>query len=54
MTHDRPYHPALTRASAREELLRNAGEQFDPAVVSALLEELDSARPRAHLSAVVG
>jgi diguanylate cyclase (GGDEF)-like protein len=53
MTHDRPYHPALTRASAREELLRNAGKQFDPAVVSALLEELDSARPRAHLSAVV-
>ena len=42
MTRDRPYREALDPAGARAELRRQAGKQFDPAVVSAfegLLEE---------------
>jgi HD-GYP domain-containing protein (c-di-GMP phosphodiesterase class II) len=41
MTSDRPYRRALSRADAVEELRRNAGTQFDPRVVQALLAELD-------------
>ena len=37
MTTDRPYRRALTLAVAVEELERNAGTQFDPAVVAALV-----------------
>jgi HD-GYP domain-containing protein (c-di-GMP phosphodiesterase class II) len=37
---DRPYRPARSAADAREELLRVAGSQLDPAVVAALLDEL--------------
>jgi response regulator RpfG family c-di-GMP phosphodiesterase len=33
MVHDRPYSEALTHEEALEELRRNAGTQFDPAVV---------------------
>ena len=37
MTSDRPYSPALSDAEALEELRRNAGSQFGPAVVAAFL-----------------
>ena len=40
MTSDRPYRPALPAEVARQELVRNAGSQFDPRVVEALLEVL--------------
>ena len=40
MTADRPYRSALGLQAARSELLRCAGEQFDPRVVSALLAAL--------------
>lgn len=38
MTAERPYKKAMSPAAAREELLRCAGSQFDPAVVRALLQ----------------
>jgi diguanylate cyclase (GGDEF)-like protein/putative nucleotidyltransferase with HDIG domain len=41
MTSDRVYRPALTTQSAREELLRCAGTQFDTRVVDAFLAVLD-------------
>ena len=37
MTSERPYSPALSEAEALEELRRNAGRQFAPAVVAAFL-----------------
>ena len=37
MTADRPYRKGMSRAAALEELIRNAGTQFDPAVVDAFL-----------------
>jgi diguanylate cyclase (GGDEF)-like protein len=37
MTSDRPYRPAMDRADAIAELRDNAGSQFDPQVVEALL-----------------
>jgi hypothetical protein len=37
MTSDRPYRKALSFATAREEILREAGRQFDPQVVEAFL-----------------
>jgi len=37
----RPYRQARSVADAREELIRHAGRQFDPACVRALLEHLD-------------
>ncbi|MCW2993249.1 MAG: hypothetical protein JWQ18_744, partial [Conexibacter sp.] len=43
MTSDRPYRAAMSTARAREELRACAGTQFDPAVVDALLAELDAA-----------
>ena len=43
MTSDRPYRRALGRATAVEELRRNAGTQFDPRVVATLLVLLDEA-----------
>lgn len=36
MTSDRPYRAGLTPAQAREQLLREAGRQFDPTVVAAV------------------
>ncbi|MBJ7347513.1 MAG: HD-GYP domain-containing protein [Thermoleophilaceae bacterium] len=40
MTSDRPYRAALPEHEARAELVRNAGTQFDPVVVGALLAAL--------------
>jgi hypothetical protein len=37
MTHDRPFRPALSREAALEELERNAGTQFHPAVAKAFV-----------------
>ncbi len=48
MTSDRTYRRALGYEEAVEELQRCSGTQFDPAVVQALLEELEQpARRRA-------
>ena len=41
MTSSRPYRPALSRGAAEEELRRGSGTQFDPEVVSALVETLE-------------
>jgi len=41
MTSDRPYRARLTAGDAREELLRNAGSQFCPRTVAALLSVLE-------------
>ncbi len=42
MTSERPYRPAMGAAEACAELRRNAGTQFDPKVVEALLAELEA------------
>ncbi len=42
ITSSRPYRDARTVAHAREELERNAGSQFDPACVEAMLELIDA------------
>jgi diguanylate cyclase (GGDEF)-like protein/putative nucleotidyltransferase with HDIG domain len=42
ITSSRPYREALSVAHACDELKRNAGSQFDPACVQALLECLDA------------
>ena len=42
MTSQRPYREALPVASARAELERCAGTQFDPQVVDAFLRVLDA------------
>ena len=42
MTSTRPYREALSEAVARAELLRGAGTQFDPQVVDAFLQILQS------------
>ena len=46
MTSDRPYRAARSRRSAIEELCRCAGEQFDPAIVSAFCEVAAAAPAR--------
>ncbi len=45
MTSDRPYRDAMSPERARRELKLHAGTQFDPQVVDALLEVLDSRAP---------
>ncbi len=40
MTTDRPYRKAMPIEAAIEELKRNSGSQFDPAVVEAFLKML--------------
>jgi len=47
MTTDRPYQDGISEAEARDELLRNAGSQFDPGVVQALLRVLEARSARA-------
>ena len=47
MTSDRPYRRALPCEVAHAELRRNAGTQFDPKVVDALLGEVGAARRQA-------
>jgi HD-GYP domain-containing protein (c-di-GMP phosphodiesterase class II) len=49
MTSDRPYRRALSHETAVEELRRNAGTQFDPQVVEALLAHLAEAPARATI-----
>ena len=44
MTTDRPYHRALERHEAEEELRRNRGTQFAPAVVDAFFRALNRSR----------
>jgi len=45
MTSDRPYRPALSHSQAIEEIERNAGTQFDPRVVTVMLEWAGEASP---------
>lgn len=47
MTTDRPYRRAMSHELAVEELRANAGTQFDPRVVDALIAELGSPVPAA-------
>ncbi|HEY8534981.1 MAG TPA: HD domain-containing phosphohydrolase, partial [Vicinamibacterales bacterium] len=42
LTNDRPYRPATSIQLAIEEIRREAGRQFDPAVVDALVRVLES------------
>ncbi len=44
MTHERPYRPRLRPREAMEEIRRGAGDQFDPAVVDALVRLWESGR----------
>ncbi len=41
MTHDRPYHKAMSAEAAVEEVIRCSGTQFDPAIVKTFLEMLE-------------
>ena len=47
MTTNRPYRSALSVAAAKAELAANAGSQFDPTVVAALLDVLGEAEQAA-------
>jgi diguanylate cyclase (GGDEF)-like protein len=47
MTSDRPYREAMTWSQAAQELVDNAGTQFDPTVVDALLAEAAHVSPHA-------
>ncbi len=49
MTTERPFKPAIDEQAARAELLRCAGNQFDPAVVEAVCRALDE-RPGAQVT----
>ncbi len=50
MTTNRPYRPAMSLDRAREELQLNAGTQFDPQVIEALLAEIDHQTVRVQSS----
>ncbi len=43
MTTTRPYRPAMTQSVAVAELVKNAGTQFDPRVVDALIDATETA-----------
>jgi HD-GYP domain-containing protein (c-di-GMP phosphodiesterase class II) len=43
ITSDRCYRPSRSPSAAREELMQEAGGQFDPMVVAAVLDELKPA-----------
>jgi HD-GYP domain-containing protein (c-di-GMP phosphodiesterase class II) len=49
MTSSRPYREALPTAQAREELLRCAGTQFDPQVVNAFLQVLQTQEAQVNI-----
>jgi diguanylate cyclase (GGDEF)-like protein len=51
MTSDRPYRAGMSHADAAAELRSCAGTQFDPAVVSALLDSLAETAPPAAVPA---
>ena len=46
MTSDRPYRPALPNATAKDEIRKQAGAQFDPRLVDQFLEIPDEALAR--------
>jgi HD-GYP domain-containing protein (c-di-GMP phosphodiesterase class II) len=50
MTTDRVYRRALSTEEALDELRRNAGSQFDPSVVAALVEIIEEGEPMAATS----
>ncbi|MEJ7716488.1 MAG: diguanylate cyclase [Thermoleophilaceae bacterium] len=50
MTTDRAYRGALTFEAATGEMRRGAETQFDPGVIAALLEELETSRPQSLLA----
>lgn len=41
MTHNRPYHKAMSNSEAKEELIRCSGTQFDPNIVNVFISMLD-------------
>ena len=51
MTSNRPYRAAMRAEEATRELMANAGTQFDPAVVAALIEEIAERPSDAELPA---
>lgn len=51
MTSDRPYRESMTLDEAKEELINNAGTQFDPEIARIMLEVLGSCQlPREHIT----
>jgi diguanylate cyclase (GGDEF)-like protein len=48
MIADRPYRAGMVPGSARQELLRCAGTQFDPQIVAAFLRALDAEATEGH------
>jgi HD-GYP domain-containing protein (c-di-GMP phosphodiesterase class II) len=54
MTTDRPYRAAMSREEALDELVTNAGSQFDPAVVEALLNVATRFEPTPTAAAEIG
>ncbi len=48
MVSDRPYRKALSHTKIRQELLENAGTQFDPAIVTIFLKILDKKKYKAQ------
>jgi HD-GYP domain-containing protein (c-di-GMP phosphodiesterase class II) len=48
MTTNRTYRRAMSLEAAREELVRNSGTQFDPNVVTALIQVLREERVSVH------
>jgi HD-GYP domain-containing protein (c-di-GMP phosphodiesterase class II) len=48
MTTDRPYRQAMSTEAALQELKTNAGTQFDPTIVTALVEVIQDAEPESR------
>ncbi|HEX5910583.1 MAG TPA: HD domain-containing phosphohydrolase [Thermoleophilaceae bacterium] len=48
MTTDRPYRSAMSTQDALDELQANAGTQFDPTIVAALVEVVQDAQPESR------
>src|SRR3954471_12249131 len=49
-TSDRPYRKAMPRSDALRALQENAGSQFDPLAVDALVAALESGEPEAAVA----